>query len=95
MRILRKTKRINDKTNPIKKLSKVPSIKINMQKIPIIPTNNNSLKKIMDEKTLFSEAMKMINYIGINYIGRNIQNPYINKTVIPERHKRLKSLVLA
>lgn len=49
----------------------------------------------MDEKTLFSEAVKMINYIGINYIGRNIQNPYINKTIIPERHKRLKSLVLA
>lgn len=49
----------------------------------------------MDEKTLFSEAMKMINYIGINYTGRNIQNLYINKTIIPERHKRLKSLVLA
>lgn len=49
----------------------------------------------MDEKTLFSEAIKMINYIGINYIGRNIQNPYMNKTIIPERHKRLKSLVLA
>lgn len=38
-----------------------------MQKsIAFISINNNSLEEIMDKKILFSEAMKMINYLGIN-----------------------------